>query len=30
MVDEQSLEARMQKSIETLRKDFTKLRTGIA
>src|SRR3954463_13359020 len=30
MVDEQSLESRMQKSIETLRKDFTKLRTGIA
>ena len=30
MVDEQSLEARMQKSIEQLRKDFTKLRTGIA
>ncbi|MCD6025451.1 MAG: frr [Fibrobacteria bacterium] len=30
MVDEPSLEARMQKSIDTLRKDFTKLRTGIA
>jgi ribosome recycling factor len=30
MVDENALEARMQKSIETLRKDFTKLRTGIA
>jgi ribosome recycling factor len=30
MVDEQSLESRMQKSIDQLRKDFTKLRTGIA
>jgi len=30
MVDEQALEARMQKSIDTLRKDFTKIRTGIA
>ena len=28
MVDEQAIEARMQKSIDTLRKDFTKIRTG--
>jgi|SRR5215217_5577639 len=30
MIDEASLEARMAKSIETLHKDFAKLRTGIA
>jgi ribosome recycling factor len=30
MIDEQSLESRMQKSVDQLRKDFTKLRTGLA
>jgi ribosome recycling factor len=30
MLDEQSLEARMQKSVDALRKDLTKIRTGIA
>jgi ribosome recycling factor len=30
MIDEASLESRMAKSVEQLRKDFTKLRTGLA
>lgn len=30
MLDEKSLEARMQKSVEALRKDLTKIRTGVA
>jgi ribosome recycling factor len=30
MLDEKSLDARMQKSVEALRKDLTKIRTGIA
>ena len=30
MLDEKSLEARMQKSVEALRKDLTKIRTGLA
>jgi ribosome recycling factor len=30
MFDAQSLESRMQKSVDALRKDLTKLRTGLA
>src|SRR5690606_42142620 len=30
MLDEKSLEARMEKSVEALRKDLTRIRTGIA
>jgi len=30
MLDEKSLEARMQKSVEALRKDLTRIRTGLA
>jgi ribosome recycling factor len=30
MLDDKNLEARMQKSVDALRKDLTKIRTGLA